>query len=61
MTGIISALITIAFVVFIAVCFGKIAGKLGFNPILFGILSLIPIANIIIIAIMAFSDNRAST
>lgn len=42
--------------VYIAVCFGKIAAKHGKNPLLFGILSIISPVNLIILGYWAFSD-----
>jgi len=42
--------------IYIAVCFGKIAAKHGKNPILFGILSIISPINLIILGYWAFSD-----
>ena len=42
--------------IYIAVCFGKIAGKYGKNPILFGLLSIISPINLIILGYWAFSD-----
>jgi hypothetical protein len=42
--------------VYIAVCFGKIAAKHGKNPILYGILSIISPVNMIILGYWAFSD-----
>jgi apolipoprotein N-acyltransferase len=43
-------------VVYVAVCFGKIAAKHGKNPILYGILSIISPVNLIILGYWAFSD-----
>ena len=43
--------------VYIAVCFGKIAAKHGKNPILYGILSIISPVNMIILGYWAFSDS----
>jgi hypothetical protein len=43
-------------VIYVAVCFGKIAAKHGKNPILFGILSIISPINLIILGYWAFSD-----
>ncbi len=40
--------VTAIILVYIAVCFGKIAGKYGKNPILYGILSVISPVNLII-------------
>jgi len=42
--------------IYVAVCFGKIAAKHGKNPILFGILSIISPINLIILGYWAFSD-----
>ncbi|NCO24071.1 MAG: hypothetical protein GW897_03015 [bacterium] len=42
--------------IYIAVCFGKIAAKHGKNPILFGILSIISPINLIILGYWTFSD-----
>lgn len=43
-------------VIYIAICFGKIAAKHGKNPILYGILSIISPVNLIILGYWAFSD-----
>lgn len=42
--------------VYIAICFGKIAGKHGKNPILYGLLSIVSPVNLIILGYWAFSD-----
>jgi len=42
--------------IYIAVCFAKIAAKHGKNPVLFGILSVISPVNLIILGYWAFSD-----
>jgi apolipoprotein N-acyltransferase len=42
--------------IYIAVCFGKIAGKHGKNPILYGVLSIISPVNLFILGYWAFSD-----
>ena len=42
--------------VYVAVCFGKIAAKHGKNPILYGVLSIISPVNLIILGYWAFSD-----
>ena len=49
-----------ALILYIAVCFGKIAGKHGKNPILFGLLSIIAPINLIILGYWAFSDYERS-
>jgi len=45
-----------AIVIYIAVCFGKIAAKHGKNPVIYGILSAISPINLIILGYWAFSD-----
>jgi len=52
-------IITVIVCIYIAVCFGKIAGKYGKNPILFGILSIISPINLIILGYWAFSDYES--
>ena len=49
-------IITVIVCIYIAICFGKIAGKYGKNPILFGMLSIISPINLIILGYWAFSD-----
>ena len=44
-------------IVYIAVCFGRIASKHGKNPILYGILSVLSPINLIILGYWAFSDS----
>ncbi|MHB9024903.1 MAG: hypothetical protein ACYC7E_12130 [Armatimonadota bacterium] len=44
---------------YLAVCFGIIAGKHGKNPWLYGILSIISPINLIILGIWAFSRYEA--
>lgn len=41
---------------YIAICFGKIAAKHGKNPLLYGILSIVGPVNLIILGYWAFSD-----
>lgn len=48
--------ITAVLVIYIAVCFGKIAARYGKNPILYGFLSVISPINLIILGIWAFSS-----
>ena len=43
-------------IIYIAVCFGKIAAKHGKNPLLYGILSVISPVNLLILGYWAFSD-----
>ncbi|MFQ6070891.1 MAG: hypothetical protein ACE5LC_10265 [Candidatus Aminicenantales bacterium] len=43
-------------ILYIAVCFGKIAAKHGKNPFLYGLLSIISPVNLIILGYWAFSD-----
>ena len=47
------------FIIYIAVCFGKIAAKHGKNPVLYGILSVISPINLILLGYWAFSDFEA--
>ncbi|KUJ81581.1 hypothetical protein AWR36_013640 [Microbulbifer flavimaris] len=42
---------------YIAVCFGKIAGKHGRNPLLYGLLSIISPVNLVILGVWAFSKS----
>ncbi len=49
-------LLFILLVIYMAVCFGKIAAKHGKNPYLFGILSIISPVNLIILGYWAFSS-----
>jgi hypothetical protein len=49
---------TAAIVIYIAVCFGKIAARHGKNPFLFGLLSIISPINLIILGIWAFSKPQ---
>ncbi len=42
--------------IYVAVCFGKIAAKHGKNPVLYGVLSIISPANLAILGYWAFSD-----
>jgi hypothetical protein len=46
-------------VVYVAVCFGKVAAKHGKNPILYGVLSIVTPVNLIILGYWAFSDFEA--
>ena len=50
-------ILTAVILVYIAVCFGKIAQKYGKNPYLYGILSIISPVNLIILGIWAFTDR----
>lgn len=45
-----------AVIIYIALCFGKIAAKHGKDPVLYGILSIISPVNLIILGYWAFSD-----
>lgn len=46
---------------YIAVCFGRIAGKHGRNPILYGVLSILSPVNLILLGIWAFSRTETTT
>lgn len=50
--------LAVIIMVYIAVCFGKIAAKHGKNPYLYGILSIISPINLIILGYWAFSKGR---
>lgn len=45
-------------ILYIAVCFGKIAARYGKNPLLYGLLSVISPLNLIILGIWAFSGKK---
>ncbi len=45
-------------ILYVAVCFGRIAAKNGRNPILWGILSLITPINLIVLTYWAFSGKK---
>jgi|GEM_PF-932963 len=51
-------IIIIVLILYIAVCFGRIASKNGRNPILWGILSIISPINLIILGYWAFSGKK---
>jgi chromate transport protein ChrA len=51
-------IVVVLLALYVAVCFGKIAGKHGKNPVLYGILSLISPVNLIILGIWAFSKGE---
>lgn len=44
--------------VYVAVCFGKIAAKYGKNPFLFDIFSIITLINLIILGYWALSGTK---
>jgi hypothetical protein len=52
-------IVVVIMVVYIAVCFGKVAAKHGKNPILYGVLSIITPVNLIILGYWAFSAFEA--
>ena len=45
-------------IIYVAVCFGKIAAKHSKNPILYGVLSVISPVNLIILGMWAFSKSE---
>ncbi|MGD0230933.1 MAG: hypothetical protein ABSC19_11315 [Syntrophorhabdales bacterium] len=45
-------------ILYVAVCFGKIAAKNGRNPLLWGIFSIITPVNLIILGYWAFSGKK---
>jgi hypothetical protein len=56
--GIVGLVFVLAYV---AICFGKIAGKHGRNPVLYGILSIISPVNLIVLGVWAFSRAESTT
>ena len=44
--------------IYVAVCFGMIARRMGKNPWLYGILSIISPVNLIILGIWAFGEKK---
>lgn len=52
-------ILVVIILVYVAVCFGKIASKHGKNPLLYGILSIISPVNLVILGYWAFSDFEA--
>ncbi|MEW5802574.1 MAG: hypothetical protein AB1847_10795 [bacterium] len=48
-------------IIYVAVCFGKIAAKHDKNPILYGILSIVSPINLIILGYWAFSNFESRT
>jgi hypothetical protein len=54
-------LIIALLMIYVAVCFGRIAAKHGRNPVLYGILSVISPVNLILLGYWAFSktDTRS--
>lgn len=46
------------FIIYQPACIGLISKKLGFNPWLMGLLSLIPIVNLVVLGVLAFSKER---
>jgi hypothetical protein len=51
-------LILLLVIIYVPICIGKIASKLGRNGILFGLLSVIPLVNLIILGILAFTNQK---
>jgi hypothetical protein len=43
--------------IYIAVCFGKIAAKHGMNPLRYGVLSIISPINLVILGVWPFSNS----
>ena len=50
--------VAILLILYIAVCFGKIAEKNGRNGIIYGILSIISPINLILLGIWAFKKKK---
>ncbi|MCX5817241.1 MAG: hypothetical protein NTX75_13555 [Proteobacteria bacterium] len=51
-------IVIIVLILYIAICFGRIASKNGRNPILWGILSIVTPINLIILGYWAFSGKK---
>ena len=51
-------LIMLLVFIYVPICIGKIASKLGRNGVLFGLLSVLPIVNLIILGILAFTEQK---
>jgi hypothetical protein len=51
-------LIMLLVIIYVPICIGKIASKLGRNGILFGFLSILPIVNLVILGILAFTEQK---
>jgi L-lactate permease len=58
---VLKGIIVAVVIIYVAVCFGKIAAKHGKNPILYGILSVISPINLIILGLWAFSKSKSSS
>ncbi|MCX6021368.1 MAG: hypothetical protein NTZ05_06505 [Chloroflexi bacterium] len=48
-------------VLYVAVCFGKIAGKHGKSPVKYGILSILSPINLIILGVWAFKKDKPTS
>jgi hypothetical protein len=48
-------------VVYVAVCFGRIAARHGRNPWLYGVLSVVSPVNLVILGVWAFSGDGERT
>ena len=46
------------FIFFQPVCIGLIAKKLGYDPWLMGVLYFIPLVNLVVLGVLAFSETR---
>jgi hypothetical protein len=51
-------IIIIILILYVAICFGKIASKYGRSPVIWGILSIITPINLIILGYWAFSGKK---
>jgi hypothetical protein len=51
-------IVVIVLILYVVICFGRIASKNGRNPILWGILSIITPINLIILSYWAFSGKK---
>lgn len=55
--GLMNTVVLLVVLIYAGTCFGKIAGRLGRNPILFGILCLLPMVNLIALGVLAFHQS----
>jgi hypothetical protein len=56
----IQELVLLVFIIYVPICIGKIASKLGRNGVLFRLLFVIPIVNIVMLSILAFAQSGSS-
>ncbi len=57
--GLMNSLVLLLVVAYTATCFGKIASRLGKNPVLFGILCVVPMVNLVALGVLAFREQAS--